>query len=232
MNERDFINSIKKAAKHFTDLEIVLSLSSYYSFNPSDEFRRISLSPDSEYGDVFLEGLRQSQYNFILNNRSFFQFSRVADDDYRLAYYPNPFLSGGNSLIDKLILDDTDELSFEFEEFSDLLEESPFNSRIPVIRYEYCIKQYNKLRHPTSHFHIGFHTENRWPSPIIFTPYMFSLHISKMYHLEEWLSVGDNANNLRYLNEFDELMCKEKVNCIPLSDACISPEERQQILIG
>lgn len=232
MNERDFTNSIRKAAKHFTDLKIALSLSSYYSFNPSDKFRRISLSSDSEYGDVFLAGLRESQYNFILNNRSFFQFSRAADDDYRLAYYPNPFLSGGNSLIDELMLDDTDASSFEFEELSNLLEKSKFNSRIPVIRYEYCIKQYKKLRHPTSHFHIGFHTENRWPSPIIFTPYMFSLHISKMYHPEEWRSVGDDANNLRYLNKFDELMCKEKVNCISLNHACISQEERQQIFIG
>lgn len=92
----------------------------------------------------------------------------------RYAYYPNPYqfleyqkeLKDCNDLLNNEIITE--------ENYSQMISEAIFTHDIPSIRYDYSPTQYEERFHPASHFHIGFHGENRWPVTRVLTPYSFS----------------------------------------------------------
>ena len=69
-----------------------------------------------------------------------------------------------------------------------MISEAIFTHDIPSIRYDYSPTQYEEKFHPASHFHIGFHSENRWPVTRVLTPYSFFLKILAMYYSDIWKS--------------------------------------------
>lgn len=152
------------------------------------EFRDLILDHDTNYEDIFLFGLRNSYYNFLLSDHSFFQFSWFKDSDVRFAYYPNPYLgSQANQLLmykRRLELFQAEFISYE--EFLQLLGEAAGMGRVPVIRYENSPDQYRELEHPCSHFHIGLHGDDRWAVRRLLSPHMFALLVLRNYYGSTW----------------------------------------------
>lgn len=150
----------------------------------NEEFRDLILSSKTTYSSVYVAGLSLSHYNILLTDYSYFQFSWDRENYVRYAYYPNPFISGKDNELESFrrLQELVESGLLQHEEYLTILSERSAMSGIPMLRYENAPDQRKKFAHPCSHFHIGFHSENRWPVRRILTPYAFSLLVFKNYY--------------------------------------------------
>jgi hypothetical protein len=212
MNESNFIKSIKKSYELFDNLGLSRSFTVPSSLNVNEAFNRLALDTSTNYQDLFFCGLKIGQYNFILKDLTYFQFSRKSEDDVRYAFYPSPFDPSVLKVIDQLtrardidVLDD--------EAFAVSIESLELNYRRPVIRYDYSPKQYKPVKHPTSHLHVGTYGEDRWCVERFLTPYAFSLQIAKMYFGDYWEALTVEEKDGTRRNELDDYLYAERSAC-------------------
>ena len=99
-------------------------------------------------------------------------------------------------------------------EYQQLINEAEFILDIPLIRYDYSPSQYDEKFHPASHFHIGFHSDNRWPVAKVLNPLIFFIKIISMYYKSVW--VENFNNNEVSLNDLYERSKSESYN-VPIS---------------
>lgn len=189
MDERDFTREIAAA---WTLLKERLQIGRFFitpGSLPIDRFfQEAALNEDATYEEIFRIGLNRSNYNVLLSDYAYFQFGWTADDAWRLGYFPNPWLSGAPAAEQALrhweTLEEIGALSYD--EASDLIADMPYIGAIPPIRFEFAAEEYREFVHPAAHFHIGRHTENRWPSALSIGPKAFALIIAKLYYPEAW----------------------------------------------
>jgi hypothetical protein len=166
------------------------------SLGVDEEFRRAALDEESSYDHIYRLGLSRSHYNLILHDYSYFQYSWISECDFRLAYYPNPRITGLVGAEQKLeelqLLEETGQLSVE--EVGDFLSDMPYLAAVPPIRFEYQTESYKEFCHPAAHFHIGRCGRNRWPSSVVVGPKSFTLLIAKLYYSESWQNKSSYAN--------------------------------------
>jgi len=214
MNRQDVQSGIHKS----WDLADRLGLAAAFS-NPNllplnTEFRDAILSADSTYIDVFLIAMNLSHHNIILSDYSYFQFSMERDGYVRYAYYPNPFVSGKESettsfkKLNELLENDF----ISHEQYLSLLDSKKTLNGKPMWRYENAPDQRKRFFHPCSHFHIGFHSENRWPLKRTLTPLAFTMLVFKQYYGEEWRAFGDD-DDPEVSNSFERALIQERQNC-------------------
>ncbi|HVA27539.1 MAG TPA: DUF2290 domain-containing protein, partial [Candidatus Baltobacteraceae bacterium] len=132
--------------------------------------------------------MQTASYNIMLRDFSLLQFGWFDTNDVRYAFLPNPsirFEISGEIVKEAWSLVDAGAASVE-EALMDISSVESENGA-PLLRYENSEKQRKELRHPCSHFHIGFHSENRWPLARVLTPFAFTLLVSKFYYSEHWL---------------------------------------------
>ena len=189
MDERDFIREIRGSWKLLKErLGIGRFIISERSLDVDDIFRDTALNPRSAYVEIYKTGLSWSNYNILLDDYSYFQFSRYDDANWRLAYLPNPWISGASDAEELMrhweALEDIGAINHE--EASELFSDMPYVGAVPPIRFESAPAQYRELIHPSAHFHIGRHDQNRWPSAISIGPKVFSLIIAKLYYRDAW----------------------------------------------
>lgn len=179
----------------------------------SGSFRSLALNSETSYRTVFLEGLSGRNYNFLLMDFSFLQFTFFDVEHYRNAFYPNPFGRNGRSSVAEYEQAlSTGEVSFE--EYTQLLADEPIENAVPVLRFEMHRAGYVPLIHPTAHLHIGMHAENRWPVARELTPRLFTFFVVKHFYGSDWASAGyvpETAGG--FSNTFDETYVNEKQNC-------------------
>ncbi|MDV7341506.1 DUF2290 domain-containing protein [Terasakiella sp. A23] len=223
MNKDDCAAGIRKSWKLVNELNLGYTSCCAYLLSVNKEFRKATLNPESTYVDVFCTGSRLKHYNFNLDDLSYFQFS-LDRGNLRYAYYPNPFSEGVTEEITELENDFHYELISMEEYLQELAEKAPQIGK-PVLRYDYSEKQYQELAHPSSHLHIGFHANNRWPVSKVLTPYAFTSLIVKHYYPDYW-SLKEDENS-EYLNELDEALVNEKRNkCRVVDDNLFSEKEK------
>lgn len=195
---------------------------------PSEPFRVAAFDESVRYEQLFLTGLENSDYNFVLCDSSFFQFGISKDDHVRYAYYPNPFLGGSReaiSTVSELRLY-IEEGLISVEEYLHRISEIRNGRHPPLVRYENAPDQYVPSKHPCSHFHLGHHDENRWAVRRILTPSAFGLIILKHFYGDIW----NARTNLRIFGaewSLDELLIYEKGHCRILSDALFDDTEKR-----
>lgn len=184
---------VKKSIRKVADLARKLDIDKHHcTFEPIDvdpELKKLCKATPY-YREIYDYVATHNQYNLMLNDNSCFQFSeslnRNNGQELRYAYYPNPyrFIEFKEHLQAVQELFDQGEISLI--EYEQLLNECNFTHHIPIIRYDYSPSQYNPSFHPASHFHIGFHSENRWPIGRVISPYLFFLKILSMYYSDIW----------------------------------------------
>ena len=167
----------------------------------SDAFKYSS--QEGDYIKIYRTGLDNLDYDFLLFDESFFQFSiEIADSDIlsiRYAFFQNPqsyksyeeFLETLRE--SGLIIDETNEMIGDtfHEDYNQFLSELNFNSNFTTIRYDYDSFNYHPLIHSISHFHIGTSDNVRIPCDKIISPIKFLLFVLKhtYYYLwKEWIT--------------------------------------------
>ncbi len=186
----------------------------------NEEFRDIALNPDSSFVDVYMAGLKLSHYNFLISDYSYFQFSWQKENYVRFAFYPNPFAAGRPEQSLVAFKRQRDLLAAGLitqEEYLSIIRDAQAEIRIPLIRYENAPDQHKSLRHPCSHLHIGFHSDNRWPVNRLLTPLAFTLNVMKQYYGEIWRLIGSDDKAPAECR-FEQLLIDEKQNCRIISD--------------
>lgn len=232
MDEREFIQQIGLAWSAIKDrLKIDRTLVRKASLRVDAEFNAVALNPNSSYDDIYRTGLSRSHYNILLKDYSYFQFSYESQQSWRLAYYPNPRITGvpeAQEMQAELERQEREGL-MTFEEVSELLYEMPSVVAVPAIRYEYSKGQYKELAHPAAHFHVGRDTQNRWPCAILLGPLAFILFVSKMYYPNAW-----EICSTYYGTEIEDCLDREFItiiaNCSSVQD--FSDHERRSFHLG
>jgi len=211
MTSSAFDASIRSSRAFLAECGLIRSTTVLRSRSASREFVELVLSGTASYREVFLCGLRNSDYNFLLNDFAFLQFSFFSKKHYRFAYYPNPFLDA------QIVIQELDESleagAITYEDYSDFISDQPYEITKPPIRFELDCEAYVCLRHPAAHFHIGNYIENRWPVCRALTPRSFCLLVAKHYYGENWQSGIKNDLKEGFENVFDQYMNKEKTSC-------------------
>jgi hypothetical protein len=189
MERSEFARKIRAAWSFLKDrVKLVRTVSSLAPLAVDEVFRRLVLDPDASYRAIYLLGLSRSHYNLLLSDYAYLQFSWASPASWRLAYYPNPWITGVAS---------AEEAVGSWEEFEqhgllanedvdELIADLPYLASVPPIRFEYSVDQYREIDHPAAHMHIGRHAENRWPFARLLDPLTFSMVIVKLYYPALW----------------------------------------------
>lgn len=206
----EFNASIRSAINFYSEQELWLATVYNSKLPRSEEFNKLCLT-SQDYTSIYEKGLSLSHYNFLLKDYSFFHFSYVNDEEYALAYYPNPRLSGSPEAVElyREFEKERNEGSLSEEYFSELVSEIPSRCFIPRIRFEYSKRQYKNVRHPGAHFHIGMSGEDRWACARKLSPKTFSMLMAKFYYPETWwegsrFSLPEDEQRQRLENCLDE----------------------------
>jgi len=160
----------------------------------SPQFKLASIKED--YVKAYLEGLKYYDYDFLLNDQSFFQFefSKTKDFiDIRYAFFQNPinYVTYLEYLEEQI---KTHEIAESIEEIGELLEdeynqylnEQELKSNYTTIRYDSDQNNYRPLIHSVSHLHIGHMNNVRIPIDKIISPLQFVLFTIKHVYYQEW----------------------------------------------
>ena len=229
MTEEEFRSSLRSTQSSLQMIGLLRSPQPYRSLSPSDEFVDATRRYQTKYPDLYRIGLRNVDYNFLLADYSFLQFARNVSSStvpygLRYAFYPNPFDAPSyEDYCGENDWDMSDPASADL--FYQLLDESSWDISVPVVRYEVSFSQYRPLVHPAAHFHIGMHSENRWPTDKILTPLAFSLLVGKLFYPEEWRQ--ENVFSTGDVGLLDRRMLTEKAACEAVPDSHFDENERK-----
>jgi len=224
-----FEQSISKCASLLTKLDYLLQAGTLSSLRPTDSFKKAARKA-ATYREVYELGASSQQFNLMMQDMSFFQFSEAEQGkEARLAYYPNPYhyLEYKSHKVTAQQLLDEGEINFD--EFEQLISEADFTCDIPFIRYDLSLKQYCEVLHPAAHLHIGFHAENRWPARRLLTPYAFMLKVLMHYYSKLW--VKGKGIDMEVHQMLDDAYRAEVSNCDLLDDCYFKPHETERLYI-
>jgi len=186
--DRDYFNSSIRSFSTFVEKHYLRDSVVYDVALPrSQDFYRTCID-SRDYVEIYERGLSLSYYNVLLTDLSYFQFSHRSDREWALAYYPNPRISGNSEALrdfeDLKVSYDRGEISDE--DYAELLTSFPARMFIPRFRYEYSDEQYEPVRHPIAHFHIGMSGEDRWGVSRKLSPFSFGLLMIKYFYPGVW----------------------------------------------
>lgn len=224
MNKGSFNRSIADAYKFLKNMGLARACLNTNSLPVSDEFNRASLKGTPSHDDLFFKGLELRHYNFLMSDYSFLQFSLTSEgpeEELRLAYYANPMSDNSdnqptNPHEDIVELEEMfTQGDIDFEEFTQALSENTVNISSPIIRYDVSFNQFQQIKHPISHLHLGINNSSRVATNRIFTPKFFTMFIVRTFYYHYWnLSQDEHELDIVFSNE------KNKLNLLTGDNFC------------
>jgi len=209
MNIADFIISlseVEKTLKSF-DLFRMRGIKSINGDGVSPQFKLASIKDD--YINAYTEGLRYNDYDFLLNDQSYFQFEFKKTDsfiDIRYAFFHNPinYITYSEYIQEQLktfgMMESPEEIGTLLEEeYNQFLNEQDLKLNYTTIRYDSDYGNYKPLVHSVSHIHIGHSNNMRIPINKIISPLNFVLFTIKHVYYQEWK--GKVKTDLDYIKE-------------------------------
>jgi hypothetical protein len=196
----------------------------------SDEF--IKISQKNDYSNIYKTAMEYSDYDFILKDDSFFQFSctlnggDVEKGSIRYSYYQNPleyptyedFLEQNGFLYEEC----RDEFILDYEQE---IAESKLKENVTYIRYDYDYALYEPVHHPISHIHFGHNNNIRVAVSKILTPEKFVIFILRNIYNKDWDKLYKSNN------EFKKTCINGKKRCKKINHKYFSREERKLLYI-
>ncbi len=234
VTEVEIIHGIRKAWIYANAIDIVEAFSDPSPMKASEDFIEIARSNVASYEEIYLCGLSGGQYNLLLSDYAFLQFSGYDDDSLRYAYYPNPFLGTSREAISEVtdLRTFVEEGIIDMDEFLHRVSEIRYTQHPPLVRYENSSDQYkDDLTHPCSHFHFGHHADNRWPVRRVLTPGAFALLIFKYFYADEWAKGRTVPGGCGGIS-LDEALIAAKQDCRILPYQLFSENAAQQFSFG
>lgn len=221
---KDINSSIRTARDFLQEYGLLLNSGMVSSFKASSNFLRVSRS-GATYKEIYESGLNGIEYNFLINDGSFFQFTKN-DDVLRYAYYPTPYSYDSNHKGVKTLVQLMSEGEFQDREIDQLVSEYEYTLDIPFVRYDLSYEDYCENYHPAAHFHVGLFVENRWPVKKVLTPFSFLLKILSVYYVDWWTDKNNN-NEKALINRY----ISEVRSCSDISDTYFKKSEEQRFYI-
>lgn len=229
MTDIDLSFYIRKVASLAQDMKIDLHHGTRDSLNVSKELKKLcKTSP--YYREIYDYIINYNQYNISLIDKGCFQFSesrnKRGEQELRYAYYPNPYQFIDFKKEVKSIQELFDTGGLSDLEYQQLINEAEFILDIPLIRYDYSPSQYDDKFHPASHFHIGFHSDNRWPVSRVLNPLVFFIKIISMYYNQYWKK-NFHKNPL----SLNDLYADSKTESYNVPSAYFGVEDQKRLII-
>lgn len=211
MKEGKVATSYNEAVVFFNKIDLLKNENLTRKFNLkfskfSSQFVQVFQKED--YILTYKTAMEQKDYDFVLKDDSFFQFT-YSNDKYRnlrFAYYENPY--NYYSYSDFLNF----ELELSYEECGDIfladyeqyVSEAKMKNTVIPFRYDFDgdVKKYKELIHTGSHIHIGHNNEIRFPTKKLLTPLGFSIFVLRnKYPLEYENALKDVDLRCKILKE-------------------------------
>lgn len=229
MNKPELMAQIRKIWEYARGLQIDGVFSGPAPLEASDNFKRAAGDPSASYEELYLLGLRESQYNILLRDYSFFQFGMSGESDVRFAYYPNPFFGASSEAVAELteMQEYVSEGIIDVDEFLHRASEIRKSQHPPLVRYDFALGQYVEATHPCSHLHLGFHPDSRWPVRRFLTAKAFALLIFRLFYLEFWTRAGPLREGATEVT-FDQALDSAKLESRLLYDNEFSEAETRR----
>ncbi|AVK83602.1 hypothetical protein C3943_08470 [Lysinibacillus sp. B2A1] len=233
MNEATLLNSINDCKKILKELDLLneynMSRPNSLSMNKfSEEF--IKLSQKKDYEKIYVTAMKNRDYDFLLNDDSFIQFSCKLEKDLRkstirYAYYENPrnIKTYKEFLIEFDLGEDTDGILLE--DYEQYKAESLLKNSITPIRYDYDGEQFVPIHHPVSHIHIGHNNEVRIPMNKVITPLKFIIFLMGNVYRKKWIEKLENNH------DFKQNILRVKNNSFQLDNKLFSVEEEKLLYL-
>jgi hypothetical protein len=232
MNKAIFISSFNEVKSFLNEIDLLKQkgVKVIYSDGVSDEFKSLSL--DSDYLKTYKTAIQNFDYDFLLKDDSFFQFSfdealEAGIPSIRYAYFQNPnqfksyedfldLLRQQNIIEEETNLEIGDTLFNDYEQF---LIEQQLNSNATSVRFDVDMKGYRPMIHSTSHVHFGHNNMIRVPCNKFITPLNFVVFVLKHIYYYEWKEIVSNEHVVlnKYINT-------SKVSCSELPLECWNHE--------
>lgn len=198
MNEAAFLINLNTCKIILNEYELLKKVNlknvTRCSFNKySSEFRKISKK--NEYANTFIAGIEMDDYDFLLKDGSYFQFSFDKNDtdfEMRFAFYPTINNISYLDFLYEFLEADLESCGGVFiEEYQQFLSEQEIKFVSPI-RYDYNSRIYKPLVHSASHIHIGYEENIRLPVDKILSPTAFVKVVLQYYYFDRW---KDKANS-------------------------------------
>lgn len=212
MNEGAICNSFNECLKLLRDIGLSEEVNRFRPFSlSSSKFSQdfFDFSQKDDYVQIHKIAMENRDYDILLKDDSFFQFSCVFDSNFmkrniRYAYYESPRDVGTYS--EFLVAVDLSEAEDEWqqlsvesenkyeepkemilqEEYEQYKAESRLKKAVTPIRYDFHGEQFEELVHPISHIHIGFNNEVRIPLNRTMSPLDFTIFVLRNVYWKKW----------------------------------------------
>lgn len=233
MNEGKIKDSINKTRKLLSKMEILkeykISNCNELDFDKkySKDFKDIMFSDD--YPNLYRTAMKNGDYDILLSNDSFFQFSyEKTTKKIRYQYYPNPFenMTYENFVKEQFGNEEGNEKSYlpEYEQYIDENTIIKYNKWFSI-RYDYDKNEHQKYIHPISHLHIGLNNSTRIPLDYIVTPQLFVYIVCMLQFKDEWKKVVDDT---KLIEEYKTI----KKKALEIENNILDRDEKNIIFIN
>lgn len=150
----------------------------------------ISVFQDDEYKKTYQVAMEKRDYDLLLVDDSFFQFTYTRDT-IRYAYYENPFnyknylefLETECEFTAKEIKEIGEDYIQDYEQY---ISESELKKSVVPIRYDFDanINNYDEMVHTGSHIHLGHNNDIRIPTKMLLTPLGFCIFVMRNQYVD------------------------------------------------
>lgn len=226
MTSAQLLSSIEIACKYLKKLELFcdsthkvkrLSPSKY-----SDEYYQTF--HDNDYNKTFVIASQNRDYDILLKDGSFFQFTARNSTDIHYSFFPciEQTLSFEQYFDEFATEDNIDYLEQEYEMYLSTDREQTFPC---PIRYDYATSEYTEVLHPCAHIHIGINTDIRLACNKVLKPEVFVDWVIKNMYKQEWDALYQSDERIR------RYVCKLKDQSESLSADMFSDTEKKLLHI-
>lgn len=226
MNNAKLLSSIEDAYQYLTTLELA-SDKTYKAKNllPSKYSKRYyNTFHEGDYTKTFIIASEENDYDIILNDGSFFQFTARNDTDIHYSFFPRIERTlTYDEYFGKYANDDNVEsIDREYEYYLSTDREKTYPC---PIRFDVAKSEYKEGTHAYAHLHIGIDTNIRIPFDKVIKPLSFVDFVVKNTYKQEW----DKA--YLYNEDFKELVEALKNQSEEISEDSFTYDERKLIFI-
>lgn len=155
-------------------------------------------SHKNDYKQKFFVASKNSDYDIILEDGSFFQFTSTSAVDIHYSFFHRiEQVLSYNEFIDKYLTEENiDSINQEYEMY--LSTDKSLTYPCPI-RYDVAEREYTEELHAYAHLHIGVDTEIRIPIDKIIKPLEFVDFVVKYTYKEKWDAAFINNSKFREL---------------------------------
>jgi hypothetical protein len=226
MSIGSFWDSVNSFYKILNSLSISKEFQKTKRGEYSQEF--LNIMYHNFYNEIYDVALNNFDYDILLNDDSFFQFS-FRNENVSMAFYPKPIIyKSYKDFITDIYNEDLISMSelelFEFEnntlsdgdfysEYEQYLLEKQTLSNIVPLRFDFDNKYYHPVYHPLCHLHIGCSNDIRIAFDKHPTPHLFGLFVLKNYYPNSFFDIDEVKNKI--INP--KIVFPDKKTCIDVS---------------